>query len=510
MPNEQEDVKFLKYKTKILAVNTGDQPDRLTHDIIVPEFRGYRTGERIPAGTLLSAIVEKEFNSAPPAVTVTIRIVGNGTTSPIAGSHTVSYGGDFTINSATPAGGWKLGSVVVDGSTVTLPNTISNITTSKTVTVTFVEEASYTVTPQAGSNGSISPNYPSSFSEGMSVNLQFTATPASGYEVDKWQLNGSDVQTGGTSYTLVISSINADQTVKVLFKELPVTPQYTISGEAGANGTISPSGVAQTHDEHTASTAQLFTATPAAGYVVDRWLRNGTAISGETGTTYTLPAIADMTENVVIKVEFKEVVADTYTVTVTDNTPSSLVNPGTISPAAGSHTVNVGTDTTVTVTPNTGFRIKTFTVDGVDQTSPYTITGAAKDQTVAVVVEFEPVPAGNIYGHAYTQADGRTWREPTAEYIVLGTPDADTAASMAQITAGTYNWTSKPQAKSIETFVIAKSVGRVTSIKDALDSECLGDTMAEKTVTIDGVDYWVYYNTSTVGAGNASYVIKGA
>ena len=512
MPNEQEDVKFLKYKTRILAVNTGDQPDRLTQNITVPTFRGYQPGEVIPAGTLLRDIITKEFNSTPPAPKVTISVTGSGTTVPAAGSHDVTYGGSFTITSATPATGHKLSSVTVDGAAVTLPHTISNITSDHTVRVIFEElppTTTFTVTPQAGSNGSISPATSQSFNENDPVNITYTATPATGYQVDKWQVNGVDDQVGGDTFIFTLSAITANQTVKVLFKAIPVTPTYTITGQVdGGNGSISPTNAGE-YDEGSNVGAQTFTATPNTGYEVDKWFVDSAEQTGETGTTFTLPAITGINKNYVVKVKFKALPVDTYTVTVTDNTPSSLSGAGTISPAAGSHTVNVGTDTVVTVTPNTGFKVKTFTVDGVDKTSPFTITGAAKDATIAVVVEFEQIPMGNIYGQAYTQANGRVWREPTAEYIVLGTPDADTATSMAQITAGTYNWTSKPQAKSIETFVIAKSVGRVTSIKDALDSECLGDTMAEKSVTIDGVDYWVYYNTSTVGAGNASYVIKG-
>ena len=39
--------------------------------------------------------------------------------------------------------------------------------------------------------------------------------------------------------------------------------------------------------------------------------------------------------------------------------------------------------------------------------------------------------------------------------------------------------------------------------------EMLGNAMAETSITIDGVDYWVYYNTSTVGAGGGTYTITG-
>ena len=512
MPNEQEDIKFLKYKTKILAVNTGNQPDRLTRDIVVPTFRGYTAGDFIPAGTLLSAIIEKEFNSAPPAPKVTISVTGSGTTVPAEGPHDVTYGGSFTITSATPASGHRLSSVTVDGAAVTLPHTISNVTSDHTARVVFEElppTTTFTVTPQAGSNGSISPAAAQSFNENDPVNITYTATPATGYQVDKWQVNGVDDQVGGDSFTFTLSAITANQTVKVLFKAIPVTPTYTITGQVdGGNGSISPTNAGE-YDEGSNVGAQTFTATPNTGYEVDKWFVDSTEQTGETGTTFTLPAITGINKNYVVKVKFKALPVDTYTVTVTDNTSSTLSGAGTISPTVGPHTVNVGTDTVVTVTPNTGFKVETFTVDGVDKTSPFTITGAAKDQTVAVVVKFEKIPSGSIYNDAYIAASGRTYKEADVveANVVLGSPMADPDTAVAQIKAGTFAFHTHAQAKSVETILIAKSLCRLTSIVQN-GFECLNNNWYEKTMTFDGVDYWCYHNT-TVGAGNTDYTLKG-
>ena len=52
----------------------------------------------------------------------------------------------------------------------------------------------------------------------------FTASPATGYEVDKWSVDSVEVQTGGNTYTL--SNITATHTVAVSFKQ----SQFTISG----------------------------------------------------------------------------------------------------------------------------------------------------------------------------------------------------------------------------------------------------------------------------------------
>ena len=498
MPNEQEDVKFLKYKTRILAVNTGDQPDRLTQNITVPTFRGYQPGEVIPAGTLLRDIITKEFNSTPPAPKVIISVTGSGTTVPAAGSHDVTYGGSFTITSATPATGHKLSSVTVDGAAVTLPHTISNITSDHTVRVIFEElppTTTFTVTPQAGSNGSISPATAQSFNENDPVNITYTATPATGYQVDKWQVNGVDDQVGGDTFIFTLSAITANQTVKVLFKAIPVTPTYTITGQVdGGNGSISPTNAGE-YDEGSNVGAQTFTAAPNTGYEVDKWFVDSAEQSGETGTTFTLPAITGINKNYVVKVKFKELPAETYTVTVTDNTPSTLSGAGTISPAAGSHTVNVGTDTTVTVTANSGFKIKTFTVDGVDKTSPFTITGAAKDQTVAVVVEFEKIPTAKPkLGYIqYTRTTARNPEDPptAANFTKMVDQDGVTAEGLQ---ANGYTLVPNSDAKIYQQSIFLYPT-EVTGTLTVKQGGIILTNWKDTTINIDGTTYRMAYNT---------------
>ena len=71
----------------------------------------------------------------------------------------------------------------------------------------------YTVTPSAGANGTISPSTAQTVNYGSS--LTFTATPSTGYTVNTWSLDGTVVQTGGTTYTL--TNITANHTVNVTF-----------------------------------------------------------------------------------------------------------------------------------------------------------------------------------------------------------------------------------------------------------------------------------------------------
>jgi len=75
----------------------------------------------------------------------------------------------------------------------------------------------YTVKPTAGANGSISPNTNQSVFAGAFAT--FTATPAAGYVVDQWSVNGTveTVADGSTSFS--DGPVNSNETVSVTFKK---------------------------------------------------------------------------------------------------------------------------------------------------------------------------------------------------------------------------------------------------------------------------------------------------
>ena len=63
--------------------------------------------------------------------------------------------------------------------------------------------STFTVTPSSDANGTISPGIAQTVNYGSS--LTFTATPNTGYTVNTWSLDGTVVQTGGSTFTLRIS-----------------------------------------------------------------------------------------------------------------------------------------------------------------------------------------------------------------------------------------------------------------------------------------------------------------
>ena len=217
----------------------------------------------------------------------------------------------------------------------------------------------FAITGSAGANGSISPS--GTFNKDYGSSQLFTATANTGYTVDKWQVDGADAQTGGTTYTL--SNITATHTVAVSFKMLT----YTVTGTAGANGSIAPLSADVNYNG-----SQLFTATANTGYTVDKWQVDG-ADAQTGGTTYTL---SNITATHTVAVSFKML---TYTVTGTAGANGSI--------APLSADVNYNGSQLFTATANTGYTVDKWQVDGADaQTggTTYTLSNITATHTVAV------------------------------------------------------------------------------------------------------------------------------
>jgi len=347
---------------------------------------------------------------------------------------TVSVGASLSFT-ATPNSGYVVNGWCLDGTTNPVQvggvtYTMANITVNHTVKVTF-KAASYTITPVAGTGGTINPQTPQSVSYGTS--LTFTAAPGSGYLVDGWYLDNAvtPVQVGGTSYTL--TAISAVHTVKVTFK----LATFILTSSAGANGSINPS----TAQSVSAGTNYTFTATPDTGFAVDGWYLDGATTPAQVGdVTYTLTNIL---ANHTVKVTFKP--------------GDILITPvagtgGAISPGTG-QTVNYGAKLTFTALPYSGYAVNNWYLDGA--TTPtqvggitYTLTNITTVHSIKVT--FKPAmytitpsagtggtispntPQTVSYGTRYTLT-----ATPSSGYVVDGWY-VDSGATPVQVGGATY------------------------------------------------------------------------
>jgi parallel beta-helix repeat protein len=280
----------------------------------------------------------------------------------------------------------------------------------------FTIKARITVTGQASEHGSITPAGDTIVPAGSDV--AFIATPDSAnYAVDTWYVDDVAVQVGRG--TFLLPNVQAAHTVRVTFTRL----SYVVSVSAREHGSVTPNGdttvpagdnltltatpeagfqvdkwwldgiavqtggttntLANVQSAHrvrvTFGAVLLFTATPPPGYKVKTWTVNGTVVQTG-GNTYTLPA----------SMAGSTVVATFAPATVTVRVV--VIGNGSVTPS-GTITVNWGGSLTCTAVPrNNG--VLSWMLDGTTvQTGGLTFTLERVESDCTLTVAFSTVPA---------------------------------------------------------------------------------------------------------------------
>jgi hypothetical protein len=305
------------------SVTGGAEPSTTFAETSTPTYT-------VTAGQLGSGQVVDGGTISPPAVSVLPGKTASFTLTPDAGYQTSYVSG---------CGGTLSGHIVRTGA----------MTADCNVVVQFaqVQGASYTVTPSAGSGGTISP--PTAVSVNSGATTAFTVTPASGYHINSISGCGGMAVNGNSSYTTARSyltgAITGNCVVTATFTSVPVT-SYTVTSTAGSGGTISPSGDSTV----TSGAAEAFTITPHSGYTwygVTGSCGTATPISanGHGGYSFTTQPV---TANCTISATFAQSAVSNHTVT------ASAGNGGVINPS-GTSTVASGASQIFTITPDSGY-----------------------------------------------------------------------------------------------------------------------------------------------------------
>jgi len=135
-----------------------------------------------------------------------------------------------------------------------------------TIPITTITQHTLDVTTVANGWVSVEPDPPGGVYDEGSV-VQLTAMAATGWEFSGW--NG-DIT--GTENPMTVT-MNADVLVTPIFTELEQVVTYTITTNAGTNGTISPTSATVN-----AGDSQTFTITPDTGYHVEDVLEDGISV----------------------------------------------------------------------------------------------------------------------------------------------------------------------------------------------------------------------------------------
>ncbi|TLN03056.1 hypothetical protein FDZ73_09010 [bacterium] len=324
-----------------------------------------------------STSVTATFNSSVANFDITATAKGSGTITAVNNPN-VSQGtsGDTTISlvkvikgsnqvfSVTPNAGNYTVSISVDG-TIVAANlgsynyTFSSVAANHTIAAVFAT-ATYTITPSAGTGGSISP---ASARVNYGGSQTFTITPNSGYKVADVKVNGTSV---GAVSSYTFSKVTSDQTISATFTA--TTSSYALTASATSGGTISPAGTVTA----SAGSSKTFSITPNAGNYTVSISVDGTIVAANLGSyNYTF---SNITANHTIAAVFATA---TYTIT-----PSAGTG-GSISPASAR--VNYGGSQTFTITPNSGYKVADVKVNGtsVGAVSSYTFSKVTSDQTIS-------------------------------------------------------------------------------------------------------------------------------
>ena len=179
------------------------------------------------------------------------------------------------------------------------------------------------------------------YANGDTITLTVTADP--GYYVKSTELNGTAVSLNSDNE--YVFTIESDSTFTAEFAEIP-PDSYVVTVNCGEHGTVTP-GTA----DYESGTEVTLTVTPDSGYRVKSVTLDGKAVT-LTNDKYTFKVTANCT----FEAEFEAIPADRYTVTVKCG-EHGAVTPGTAD-------YESGTEVTLTVTPDSGYRVKSVTLDG--------------------------------------------------------------------------------------------------------------------------------------------------
>ena len=266
---------------------------------------------------------------------VSVGTVSNGTVT-LSKTGNVDYGTTITVT-ATPATGYKLNQILVNGTVIS--GTTFTVTAASTVTATFTQNLYSLNATVSGGSGVVhfGDNVTSgNLAYGSTVNYQ--VTPSTGYKVSKILVNGTEqtIKNNGGEYVYTFTMPAQNTTVAVTFTKI----QYAVSVGTVSNGTVT---LSKTGNVDYGTTITV-TATPATGYKLNQILVNGTAISG---TTFTVTAASTVTA------AFKPVISDTdYDFVVGGSTGSTVIS------ATVGHTIDVALNNLVALGGSDSVTIK--------------------------------------------------------------------------------------------------------------------------------------------------------
>ena len=360
---------------------------------------------------VITEATEIKATFAKKTFVVTLEKAGEGDLSTIGTNNLkkVPYGTELTII-ATPAEGYELKSIVVDGVNITDSKKIV-VTDNLTIKATFAKK-SFAVTFDKEGEGTITATGASNLnSVAYGTELTIVATPAAGYELQSLVADGVDI----TATKKIVVTDNL--TVKATFTKKTFAVKLTKEGE----GTITATG-ATSLNAVAYGTELTIVATPAEGYELTALTANGTDILASQKVT-----VQGATE---VKATFTK---KTFAVTLTKEGEGTITATG----ADDLNAVPYGTELTINATPAEGYKLTALTANGTDilATKKVVIEGATEvkatfvdhtgvETTVTQQTQLYPNPATDyVIVEGVAPASEVTLHSMTGERLYAGRAD---------------------------------------------------------------------------------------
>ncbi len=295
------------------------------------------------------------FDAEPGAVKYSITVVqpANGS---VAASATSATAGTTVKLTANPAEGYTLDYFTLDGARIN-GNTFSMPARNVEVSAVFTANA-YNITVVQPAGGSVAA---SATSATAGTTIELTATPAEGYTLNYFTLDGARIN----GDTFIMPARNVE--VSAVF----TANAYSITVVQPANGSVAASATSAT-----AGTTVKLTANPAEGYTLDYFTLDGERINGD---IFIMPA-----RNVEVSAVFT---ANAYSITVVQPTG------GTVS--ASKLSAFFGEAVELTAVPDEGYELSHYVVNGAANNGG-TFTMPARDVIVTAVFTKVAEPSVNL------------------------------------------------------------------------------------------------------------------
>jgi uncharacterized repeat protein (TIGR02543 family) len=246
---------------------------------------GYHVADVLVDGVKVGAVETYTFEKVMSAhtisaafaintCTITASAGANGSISP-SGAVSVAYGTSQTFT-ITPAEGYRIADVLVDGSSVGAVSTytFTDVTADHTIEASFAVVTSLTIEASAGDGGTISPSGSISVKKGESIT--FKISPIDGYYVTDVIVDGKSV---GTVYCYTFKNVTSNHSISAVFD----INTCKIFASAGEGGIITPAG--RVIVKHGGS--QTFSIVPNDGYHISNVRVDGRPVGALHSYTFT-------------------------------------------------------------------------------------------------------------------------------------------------------------------------------------------------------------------------------